>query len=54
MNEFKVMVPGASAADVVEITSPYDGSVVGSVERIDEEGADRALNIASELFNDRS
>ena len=54
MNEFKVMVPGASAADVVEITSPYDGSVVGSVERIDEEGADRALNNASELFNDRS
>ena len=54
MNEFKVMVPGASAAGVVKINSPYDGSAVGTVEVIDQEGAEQALQNASALFSDRS
>ena len=54
MNEFKVMVPGASAAGIAEIKSPYDGAVVGTVEVIDQDGAEQALANASAYFDDRS
>tara|TARA_B100000686_G_scaffold339979_1_gene414932 strand:- start:113 stop:1546 length:1434 start_codon:yes stop_codon:yes gene_type:complete len=54
MHEFKVMVPGADAIDTLEVVSPYDGAVVGTVERIDARGAELALNIVDELFKDRS
>ncbi len=54
MPDFKLMVPGATAAGTVEVTSPYDGSVVGSVETVDERGAEQALANAAALFADRS
>lgn len=54
MKEFKVMVPGAKAIDTLEVTSPYDGAVVGAVERIDGDGAEQALNSVDKLFKDRS
>ena len=52
MLEFKVMVPGAVAVDTIEVTSPFDCSVVGKVERIDDRGAELALNTADKLFKD--
>ncbi len=54
MHSFQIMVPGASAADSVEIKSPFDGAVVGTVERIDDRGAEQALVNADALFKDRS
>ena len=54
MHNFTVMVPGAKAVDSAEVTSPYDGAVVGTVERIDDRGAEQALANADKLFKDRS
>lgn len=54
MHKFSVMVPGASAVATVDITSPFDGAVVGTVESIDEKGAEQALKNAADLFKDRS
>ena len=54
MEEFNVMVPGAKATGRVEVTSPFDGKVVGSVPTIDAAGAERALQNADALFRDRS
>jgi len=54
MHNFSVMVPGAGAAATAEVTSPYDGSVVGTVEVIDESGAELALANAAALYKDRS
>jgi len=54
VEEFNVMVPGAKATGRVEVTSPFDGKVVGSVPTIDAAGAERALQNADALFRDRS
>ena len=52
--EFESMVPGAKAQGTVEVSSPYDGSVVGKVPQHGAEGAEKALATATKLFNDRS
>ena len=54
MYEFKLMVPGAAASGVAKVTSPYDGKVVGTVETIDERGAEQALANAAALFDDKT
>ena len=54
MQEFKIMVPGAAAIDTIEVTSPFDCSVVGTVERIDDRGAELALNTADKLFKNKT
>jgi acyl-CoA reductase-like NAD-dependent aldehyde dehydrogenase len=54
MNDFKIMVPGAKVAGKAEIKSPYNGEVVGSVERVDDRGAEQALVNAEKLFAARS
>ena len=54
MLAYKIMVPGAQAAGRVDVTSPYDGEVIGSVETIDGSGAEQALANASKLFADKS
>lgn len=50
---YKTQVPGAESSGLLEITSPYNGDWVASVETVDENGVDRALENASQLFNDR-
>ena len=54
MVEFNSMVPGSTASGRSDITSPYDGAVVGSVATHDAEGAERALVNADELFRDKN
>ena len=48
---FTIKVPGANASEkVLSVTSPFDGSVVGTVETINEAGAEQALSNAYRLF----
>ncbi len=50
---YALQVPGASCAGILEVASPFDGKPVATVETIDELGAERALQVASALYNDR-
>ena len=52
---YKIKVPNANASEtVLSVTSPYDGSVIGTVETINQAGAEQALINASSLFNDKN
>ena len=50
---YPIQIPGAKSAGVLEVTSPFDGKPVATIETIDEAGAERALKTASALFDDR-
>ena len=50
---YALQVPGALSAGTLEVTSPFDGRTVASVDTIDETGAEQALRIASGLYGDR-
>jgi len=52
-NRYAIQVPGAKSAGVLEVTSPFDGKPVATVETIDAEGAELALTTANNLFEDR-
>lgn len=54
MREFQSMVPGAQIVGVKEVTSPFDGAIVGKVPLTDRAGAEQALQNASTAFADRS
>ena len=48
---FPLMVPGATPdKQHAEVRSPYDGSVIGTVERVDLTGVQMALETAYNLF----
>jgi len=51
---YPIKVPGAEAAGIIEVLSPYDGKPVGSVECIDAKGIELALKNMTEVFRDRS
>jgi len=51
---YALQVPGALHAGTLEVTSPFDGEPVATVETIDESGAERALQVATKLYADRS
>ncbi len=53
MPEFESMVPGAVATGKIEVTSPYDGSVIGAVATHNGDGVEQALQTASALFADK-
>ena len=51
---YKIKVPKANASEtVLSVTSPYDGSVIGTVETINQAGAKQALVNASTLFKNK-
>ena len=51
---YKIKVPGANAGDtVLSVTSPFDGSVIGTVETLNQAGAEQALVNASALFENK-
>lgn len=51
---FSNKVPGATASgQMTTVTSPFDGSTLGTVDKTDAAGAEQALQNASALFNDR-
>lgn len=49
-----LQVPGAWSAGTLEVTSPFDGKPVATIETIDESGAERALQVAARLYGDRN
>jgi acyl-CoA reductase-like NAD-dependent aldehyde dehydrogenase len=54
MREFGLMVPSAISVGMHEITSAFDGKVIGRVPVTDKTGAEQALSNASNAFADRS
>ncbi|MEQ1528749.1 MAG: aldehyde dehydrogenase family protein [Methylococcales bacterium] len=50
---YPIKVPGAEAAGIIEVFSPYDRKPVGSVECIDAKGAELALKNMADVFRDR-
>jgi acyl-CoA reductase-like NAD-dependent aldehyde dehydrogenase len=51
---FKLLVPGAKAAGQVNVTAPYDGAHIASIETGDENAVEQALTTAYALYRDRS
>ena len=47
---FKLLVPGATAAGSVNVTAPYDGAHIASIETGDSSAVETALNNANVLF----
>jgi acyl-CoA reductase-like NAD-dependent aldehyde dehydrogenase len=54
MREFGLMVPSATSVGVHEVTSAFDGKVVGQVPLTGQAGAEQALRNASNAFAERS
>ncbi len=50
---YALQVPGARSAGILEVTSPFEGEPVATLETIDESGAERALQVAAGLYDDR-
>ncbi|NOQ90879.1 MAG: aldehyde dehydrogenase family protein [Gammaproteobacteria bacterium] len=51
--EFKLLVPGATAAGKVDVTAPFDGALIATIETGDSTAVDIALNTAHTLFTDK-
>ncbi len=52
--DFTIKVPDAKAKGKLEVTSPFDGRLLGTVETIDAAGVERALSNAAAVFQDRA
>ena len=50
---FKLLVPGATAANSINVTAPYDGAHIASIETGDSSAVETALNTAHNLFSKR-
>ncbi len=51
---YELMVPGARpAAERAEVRSPFDRSLIATVDQVDRAGLDRALSTAAALFRNR-
>jgi acyl-CoA reductase-like NAD-dependent aldehyde dehydrogenase len=50
---FKLLVPGATAAGSVDVTAPYDGAHIATIETGGSDAVDIALNDAYQLFADK-
>ncbi|MBT6455270.1 MAG: aldehyde dehydrogenase family protein, partial [Gammaproteobacteria bacterium] len=53
MNNFDMMIPGASESGRLSVTSPWNGEVIGSVPVINSKAAEHALRISSSIFQNR-
>ena len=51
--DYLLQVQHAKVAGRLPVSSPFDGSTIGSVETIDKQGVDQALNNATALFADK-
>lgn len=51
---YQHLVPGASASGTIEVSAPFDGSLIASVDSLDETGVEQALSNAHALFRDKS
>ncbi len=52
-DHFKLLVPGATAAGSINVTAPYDGTFIASIETGDASAVETALNTAHNLFSNR-
>ena len=51
---YSLLVPGAQAAtDKLNVTAPFDGTLIATVDKVDESGIEQALSTAAELFNNK-
>jgi len=53
-DHFKLLVPGATAAGTVDVTAPYDGAHIASIETGDASAVETALNTAYTLFSNKN
>lgn len=51
---FKLLVPGATAAGTVNVTAPFDGVHIASIETGNAAAVETALNTAHNLFTDKN
>ena len=52
---YSLMVPGAKpSAKKLEVTAPFDGSLIATVDTVNKAGVEQALSTAHALFNDKS
>ena len=51
---YTLQVPGAQCAGMLEVTSPFDGEIVASIETIDADGVELALSLAHRCYSDRN
>ena len=52
-DHFKLLVPGAMAAGSIDVTAPYDGAHIATIETGDSTAVETALNTAHNLFSNR-
>ena len=52
-NLFKLLIPGATAAGTINVTAPYDGAHIATIETGDATAVEIALNTAHNLFADK-
>jgi acyl-CoA reductase-like NAD-dependent aldehyde dehydrogenase len=52
-DHFKLLVPGATAAGSINVTAPYDGAHIATIETGDASAVETALNTAHNLFSNR-
>ncbi|RKZ63636.1 MAG: aldehyde dehydrogenase [Gammaproteobacteria bacterium] len=52
-NHFKLLVPGATAAGTINVTAPYDGAFIATIETGDSTAVEMALNTADNLFTNK-
>ncbi len=51
---FKLLIPGAKPAGKIDVTAPFDGAHIATIETGDETAVDIALNTAHNLFTDKN
>ena len=49
-DHFKLLIPGATATGTINVTAPYDGAHIASIETGDSTAVEMALNTADNLF----
>ncbi len=52
-DHFKLQVPGATAAGTINVTAPYDGELIATIETGDATAVETALSTAHHLFTDK-
>jgi len=50
---YPIMIPGAKSSGIHDVNSPYDGSIIGSVEIADADAIELALDTADKLYRNR-
>ena len=50
---FKLLVPGATAANTINVTAPFDGAHIATIETSDKNAVETALGTAYDLFRNK-